>query len=138
MNDELLFSDRVDAYDAHRPGYPPAVFDRMTAELTAPIRALDVGCGTGLSTRGVAPFVEHVVGVDPEEAMLEAARRCGGANITYRVARIESLDDAEPFDLVLCAQSFHWFDTEATLARFHALLRPAGRLALLWLSLIHI
>jgi SAM-dependent methyltransferase len=35
-------------------------------------------------------------------------------------------------DLVLCAQAFHWFRPAQALAEFHRILRPRGRLALLW------
>src|SRR5262249_2445017 len=35
-------------------------------------------------------------------------------------------------DLVLCAQAFHWLRQREGLREFHRILRPGGRLALMW------
>jgi ubiquinone/menaquinone biosynthesis C-methylase UbiE len=53
--------------------------------------------------------------------------------IDYRLGDAEhtGLPD-QSVDLVLCAQSFHWFNAEAALGEFHRILRENGRLALLW------
>ncbi len=39
---------------------------------------------------------------------------------------------AGSFDAVVCGQAFHWFDGPAALAEVHRVLRPGGRLGLLW------
>jgi SAM-dependent methyltransferase len=38
----------------------------------------------------------------------------------------------ESLDAITVAQAFHWFDARAALAEFHRVLRPGGRLALVW------
>ena len=102
--------------------------------LAQPIAA-DVGCGTGIATRLLAQRGVSVTGIDPNADMLDEARRRtpAGLEINYRVGRGEStgLADAS-VDLVLCAQSFHWFDAPAALREFHRILKPGGRLALMW------
>jgi SAM-dependent methyltransferase len=106
------------------------------ADLGLPVRAVDVGCGTGISTRLLAQAGAEVIGLDPNRDMLEQARREPAdpdLSITYREGSAEQtgLPD-RAVKLVVCAQAFHWFDISVALAEFHRVLEPAGRLALLW------
>jgi len=130
------FSGRADVYAAHRPSYPPTAIETALAGLGAPARVADVGCGTGISSRMLAHVGAKVIGLDPNQEMLAQARRQSAdhdASISYRRGTGEQTGlDESSVDLVLCAQSFHWFDAPAALAEFHRILVPAGRLALLW------
>jgi ubiquinone/menaquinone biosynthesis C-methylase UbiE len=64
--------------------------------------ALDLGCGTGILTRGLADHVEKVVGVDSSEEMLRRARGHGeGGEIEYVKMDVTSIDHlGERYDLV--------------------------------------
>ncbi len=130
---DSLFNDRAANYTAFRPDYPRAVFAAMIDGLSPPIDAMDVGCGTGISTRALAALGVRVVGVDPNDEMRSAAEQTSEPDVTYAHGTGEETGrpDASA-DLVLCAQSFHWFDADAALAEFRRVLRPDGRLALLW------
>ena len=76
-----------------------------------PHRAMDLGCGTGLSTIALRGFANIVVGVDASEDML-AARTDHYA--PYVLAAAERLPfRARSFDLVTVASAIHWFDREA-------------------------
>lgn len=129
------FDGLASGYDRHRPTYPTRIIDALFEGLRPDCCVADVGCGTGISTRLVAPRAGSVVAVDPGEDMLaNAARRCDGvANIRFLKAPAEAtgLPDRS-VDLVLAAQAFHWFDPDRALAEFHRILRPGGRCALLW------
>lgn len=130
------FSPLADVYARTRPAYPEAAFRTALAGLPEGPVAADVGCGTGIASRPLAALGARVIALDPNEAMLEAARAHPDAvtkEIDYRRAGAEATGLAdESVDLVLCAQAFHWFDAEAALAEFRRILRPDGRLALLW------
>ncbi len=124
-------------YARFRPSYPGAVVDRILdlAGLAPPrpgALAVDLGCGTGISSRAFAARGLRVVGVDPNGTMLAEARAAGGGP-EYREgeASATGLPDGCA-DLALAAQAFHWFDVGPTLAEVRRILRPGGRLAVFW------
>lgn len=152
MANEERFTGLAAAYGRGRPDYPPQAFEAMVEGFPRPIRAVDVGCGTGISTRRLIEFVDEATGVDPNREMLEAARRgtspaasgpvsraaTGAAlardsSIRWHAAPAESTGlPSRSFELILAAQAFHWFDPPKALEEFHRLLVTGGRVALLW------
>jgi ubiquinone/menaquinone biosynthesis C-methylase UbiE len=71
------FSTTVPLYEEFRPPYPLEFF-RNVAErlgLSRKHALIDLGTGPGLIALGFAPYVGRIVGVDPEPAMLAAARQ---------------------------------------------------------------
>src|SRR6185295_16889471 len=89
------------------------------------------GAGTGISARLLADRGVRVVAVEPGDAMSGSAARHPRVRWVAATAEAIGLDSAS-VDLVLCAQSFHWFRPEAALAEFARILRPRGRLAIVW------
>src|SRR5437763_840626 len=75
------FTETAALYKLHRPGYPDALwpFVERTTGVRPGARVLDLGCGTGISTRFVAARGHRVLGIDPNEEMLAAATDAGGA-----------------------------------------------------------
>ncbi|MGI0487078.1 class I SAM-dependent methyltransferase [Pantanalinema rosaneae CENA516] len=127
------FSNRADAYAKYRPSYPEAAIATILAELGAPHRliAADIGAGTGISSRLLADQGVQVWAVEPNQAMQQAATP--HPQVTFQTATAEEtgLPDRS-MDLVTCFQAFHWFDADRSLPEFHRLLKPGGRLALVW------
>jgi ubiquinone/menaquinone biosynthesis C-methylase UbiE len=88
-------------------------------------RALDVGCGAGLSATALAPFADTVIAIEPVRAML--AYRVGRAH--YVVAQGEQLPFAVgSFDLVTAAGAVNYMDRPRFIAEAERVLRPNGTL----------
>lgn len=130
----LFDHDRVAAgYAAHRPYLHPKVFEAVRRELRLerPLgRALDVGCGTGLSTRALLALAREVVGVDGATAMLHRAAPAAG--VRYVASTAEALPFRPgSFDLVVACGSIDWVDRERFLPAARELLRTGGILVAL-------
>ena len=122
------FGIDAEAYDRHRPSYPAAAVDEL---LTGGVHDLvDVGCGTGKLGRLLAERGAAVLGVEPDERMAEVARRHG---LAVEVSPFETWDAGDRrFDLVTSAQAWHWVDQELGARKAAEVLRPGGRLAVVW------
>src|SRR5579884_836163 len=127
------FAATAEEYVRSRPGYPDALVDWVldTSGVRPPAPVLDVGCGTGISTRAFAARGLDVVGVDPSEPMLEHARRAGGARFQRGESTATGMPDGA-VRLVVAGQAFHWFDLGPTLAELRRVLVPGGWCAAFW------
>jgi ubiquinone/menaquinone biosynthesis C-methylase UbiE len=102
-------------------------------------RAIDVACGTGLSTLGLAEFARTVVGFDISPEMMRVAPRgpnfgassFGASNISYVLGRAEQLGFAGGvFDAVTCSSGIHWFDQARFFAELRRIVRAGGWIGL--------
>jgi SAM-dependent methyltransferase len=128
------FGRAAEAYERSRPDYPKEAVDRLIQELeiSPDCSVLDLGAGTGKLTRMLVPTGAHLTALEPIDAMRAAlARSVPGVEVVTGTAEAIPADDGS-FDAVVCAQAFHWFDGERALAEIHRVLRPHGRLAMLW------
>jgi ubiquinone/menaquinone biosynthesis C-methylase UbiE len=96
------------------------------ARCAEPPVVVDLGCGTGLSTRPWVGHARQIIGVDCSAAMLEEARR-SDPTLTWVLGRAEetTLGTASA-DIVVAVQSFHWMDPRRTLPEIARILRPGG------------
>jgi SAM-dependent methyltransferase len=131
------FSNRVENYAKHRPGYPPEVLELFEAEmeLTEDSVVADIGSGTGISSCIFLENGNRVYGVEPNSKMRETAER--------RLARFDKFHSVDgtaentglpggSIDIVIAAQAFHWFRPEETRGEFKRILKSGGWVALMW------
>lgn len=126
------FSDRARDYAKFRPTYPlEAIVLSLENLNAADLTAADIGAGTGISSRLWADQNVKVWAIEPNASMREAG--IPHPQVEYRDGTAEQTGLADrAVDLILCCQSFHWFNKTAALTEFHRILKPTGRVALIW------
>jgi len=121
-------------YESARPGYPAdAVFWLVEQlRLGEGTTLVDLAAGTGKLTRLLAPLVGRTIAVEPVAAMRRKLHEVL-PRATVREGTAESLPFEDgTIDAVTVAQAFHWFDAAAATREIGRVLRPEGRLALVW------
>ena len=110
MSQSIYDSERLArGYAFDRPPVHQAVIAAMREHLPQPInRALDIGCGAGLSTAALAPLTDCAYGIEPIENMLKH-RRAVTEQAHFVVAQAEHLPfAANSFDLLTAAGSLNY------------------------------
>jgi SAM-dependent methyltransferase len=117
-------------YERGRPSYPAAAVDWLLPDGAR--RVLDLGAGTGKLTRALLHRGLEVTAVDPSDGMLAELRRVlPGVPALAGTAEDIPLPDGS-VDAVLVGQAWHWVDPGRALPEVARVLRPGGRLGLIW------
>lgn len=124
------FGQAAKAYERGRPPYPAEAIDWLVP--AGAKQVLDLGAGTGKLTRQLRARGLQVSAVEPSEGMREqfAAAVPGIPCLAGTAEDIPAPDDS--FDCVLVAQAWHWVNPELAVPQVSRVLRPGGRLGLLW------
>lgn len=128
------FSRSAATYSRGRPDYSPALLAwlRQTLCLEPGKSALDLGAGTGKFTQLLLRTGAGVVAVEPVDAMrMQLLQNVPGVTALAASAQSMPLAD-ESVDVVVCAQAFHWFASPEALREIGRVLRPGGKLGLVW------
>lgn len=116
-------------------------FDIVPAEVLENAQVLDAGCGSGRWSRYMATRVAHIEAIDPNEAILAAARNnADQGNIRFTQAAIDQLPfPKDSFDLAVCLGVLHHIpDTQRALQSLTDHIKPGGKLLLyLYYALDH-
>ena len=123
----------VAAYERGRPGYPAEAVAELVRVLgIAPgATVLDLAAGSGKLTRQLLPAGAMLLAVEPSPAMRERLAAAAGVRVLEGTAEAIPLPDGA-LDAVAVGQAFHWFDGPRALAELQRVLRPGGRLGLVW------
>ncbi|ANH37997.1 Ubiquinone/menaquinone biosynthesis C-methyltransferase UbiE [Nocardioides dokdonensis FR1436] len=127
------FGQVAAAYDRGRPSYPRDVAAWMCGgPERGGLTVLEVGAGTGKLTEQLVALGHVVHATDPDEQMVAVLRE-RLPQVRTSVAGAEELPAADRgYDVVVSAQSFHWFDHDRALPELARVLKPGGHLALVW------
>ena len=124
------FTGFADVYDRYRAGPPEALSDLITSVsgIARPSLVVDLGSGTGLSTRYWASRADQVIGIEPTPDMrAQAARATVAANVRYVGGFSHATGlAAQSVEVVTCAQALHWMEPTGTFAEAKRILRPGG------------
>jgi SAM-dependent methyltransferase len=123
------FNTRAQVYVAGRPSYPAALIDWLLGQFPTGSVVADIGAGTGILSVQLVQAGFAVTAVEPSAPMR--------AEIPPGIPAVDGTAEAIPLpddsvDLVTVAQAFHWFDQTASMREFARILRPGGRVALIW------
>lgn len=129
------FEAPVEFYRFREP-YPAAFFESVAGQLglNRRTRLLDVGCGPGILAIGFAPFVGSTTAIDPEPAMLRAAKVAAAhahVRIEFFETGIEDLRVREAsFDFVTIGRALHWLNRDRAIAVLDRIVAPGGQIAI--------
>ena len=124
------FTGFAELYDRHRAA-PPAVLAQLLGQFSGGARpdlVVDLGSGTGLSTRYWADKAARVIGVEPTPDMRrQAAATATAPNIAYRDGFSHSTGlPGRSALIVCCMQALHWMEPAGTFAEAARVLVKGG------------
>lgn len=103
------------------------------AQLAPGMKALEIGCGTGLFTRLFAETGAQILAVDISQDLIDLAKQHEFPlrNVTFRAVPFEDpeIANAGPFDAVIGSSVLHHLEVQAALQRIFGLLKPGGRIS---------
>jgi SAM-dependent methyltransferase len=128
------FGAAASSYAEHRPDYAEAAIRWALEPVWSrqPVRAVDLGAGTGKLTAALIRLGVDVTAVEPDQNMLAELRRTlpSVRSLPGSAEGIPVPDGS--VDAVLAGQAMHWFDMDRAMPEIARVLTPGGVLAGLW------
>jgi SAM-dependent methyltransferase len=131
VTDTNKFTGKADAYAAGRPGYAAGAIDFICGLLPIGAAIADVGAGTGKFTQPLAARGCEIFAVEPNGEMRGKIVARSNLHVIDGTAEATGLAD-QSVDAVTCAQAFHWFDPEGFRRECQRILRPGGRVFVIY------
>jgi len=121
-------------FERGRPSYPASAVSYLldVLHIAAGSTVVDLGAGTGKMTRALAPTGARIIAVEPLPEMLhQLLAAVPGIPVLGAAAEALPLMTGS-VDVLVAAQSWHWFDGALALLEADRVLVPGGRLGLMW------
>jgi len=127
MSEQNNFGLMSEEYNSARRGYPQEVFEYLKSLINKDKPdTLDIGCGTGISTRQLKQYTCEVTGIDKDSTMIDVAMK-QTTNIPYVIAPANKLPfESNKFDLITAFTAFHWFNNEESLLEIKRVMKEGG------------
>lgn len=128
------FQTAGDAYERGRPEYPKEAIECLVEALgiTRQSIVVDLGAGTGKFTKLLIPYGPKIIAVEPVEGMIRKFKALyPETEVMVGTAESIPLPD-QSVDAIIAAQAAHWFKGELSLKEIHRVLKPNGKLGLIW------
>lgn len=131
------FTKRADFYSRYRPGYPGKIISLLERETGFNQEAIlaDIGSGTGLLTKLFLKNGNKVFAVEPNDRMRSHAEDdlSSFKNFISVKGTAERTNlQKNSVDLITVGQALHWFDREKAVNEFSRILKPGGRLCVVY------
>lgn len=127
-------------YAKYRDIYPPVFFQKVADRglCIKGQKVLDLGTGTGVVPRNMYRYGAEWTGSDISAEQIEQAKllaKRDGMDIHYIVSAAEDIDLPDgSFDVITACQCFFYFDYDIVLPKLAGLLKPGGRLVILFMA----
>ena len=110
---------------------PEAAYDILKSYLKPQAAILDLGSGTGISSRQLCKNgFKNVIGVDRDELMIKEAQAANTPKCTIKYIKADVSNGLpfpdEEFDAVTAASAFHWFSNPSSIREVARILKPQG------------
>ena len=134
---EQIFTGVGEIYAKFRPTYPAALIQYLCTEIGLNSNSVvaDIGSGTGILTRLLLNIGARVYAVEPNEDMRKVAETTNQGNTNFisinSTAENTTLIE-QSIDYITAAQSFHWFDQVCFKKECQRILKPNGKVILIW------
>jgi SAM-dependent methyltransferase len=124
------FGEVADEYNRLRSAPSPPALEWLLPEDARDV--LEIGAGTGILTRRLVERVQHVIAVEPDERM-RAVLAAADPRVEVLAGQAEEIPaDPSSVDVVIAQSAWHWVDESRAIPEVARVLRPGGRLSLVW------
>ena len=132
------YKDIARVYDQVRPNYPAQLIQDIiiATDIGATSSLLEIGAGTGKATIQLAEkgFKIHAIEIGKDMGEILKGKCHAYPNVSVEIGTFEDWNpiNNDKYDMIFCAQAFHWLDVNVKYKKCYNLLKDEGYLVLFW------